>query len=538
MILLIDNYDSFTFNLYHQVWRVTGKEPFIIHNDEDIEEYLPKASAIIIGPGPGNPDTPSDLGNSTRAIEFAIENQIPLLGICLGHQAIAHYFGGTVERVTPKHGIIEEILYRGAPLKVMRYHSLAVTKLPSPLRPIAYAPDGTLMAFEHPELPILGIQFHPESVGTTAGDEIIREFFGGLSPVDVILSVNRPFVWLRDKKKDIILFPSTEPGAQEILFCTYEGDIERHHIRNSVTITDAGIEITESDPGFFPDFTHHELPDVLPALIAEISGLQLRDNHDSYIEKIKSAQQKILAGESYEVCLTTAWQGPASNWSLPQLLALFLALAPKPTPYGAFAYLDSRVVLSFSPEEYIRIEDCIARSRPIKGTAPATASTDFVGTKEIAENLMIVDLVRHDLGSVAIANGVVADPILTVETHGPVHQLISTISATLRPGVTPEEVLAAAFPPGSMTGAPKKRTMEILEELEGHPRGLYSGYIGYIGASTAASVVIRTLIMENHHWHYGVGGAITALSDPEAEWQEILHKSQILFSLGGEHGKL
>ncbi|MDO4910965.1 MAG: chorismate-binding protein [Corynebacterium sp.] len=556
MILLIDNYDSFSYNLYHQVFRVTGREPVLIHNDEPVEPYLgPELEAVIISPGPGNPMTPRDMGCSTVAIDYAVRNAVPLLGICLGHQAIAHYFGGEVGRVHPTHGIMEEISYRGRPMQIMRYHSLGVTRLPAPLRPIAWAADGTLMGLEHPTLPILGVQFHPESVGSPTGDEIMREFLGyplrhevpAVSPLDVIATMRgrgqEEFFWLRDGEKSIIAFPSTRPapaivpgagfsGTGWVGTCTYEGEATWLPVRNSVIIHGDTMTLVSCDRDFFPEAFSRAACSVPAALRAELAAMELRDDHDSYIEKIAQCQEKIAAGESYEVCLTTAWEGEASSWDVLELAALFNEVAP--TPYGACVHAGGRTALSFSPEEFIRIQDGVARSRPIKGTAPAEDSTDFVGTKEIAENLMIVDLVRHDLGRVSVPDGVVADPLLVVETHGHVHQLISTISAQLREDVSPQEVLDAAFPPGSMTGAPKKRTMEIIEELEKAPRGLYSGYIGYISADTATSVVIRTLVMENNRWHYGVGGAITALSDPEAEWQEILHKSRILKHLGGQ----
>jgi para-aminobenzoate synthetase len=155
--------------------------------------------------------------------------------------------------------------------------------------------------------------------------------------------------------------------------------------------------------------------------------------------------------------------------------------------------------------------------------------------KDRAENLMIVDLVRNDLGRCAVAGSVDAEEIFRVETYSTVHQLVSTVRARLRAEVSAVDCVRAAFPPGSMTGAPKRRTMRIIDDLEDGPRGVYAGAIGYFSLTGAAdlSVVIRTVVLTADRLRYGVGGAIIAMSDPEAEFEETMVKAAPLVALAG-----
>ena len=176
-------------------------------------------------------------------------------------------------------------------------------------------------------------------------------------------------------------------------------------------------------------------------------------------------------------------------------------------------------------------------SRPIKGTAPRSADPEedmrlraelAASRKDRAENLMIVDLVRHDLSRVCEAGSVKVPHIYQVESFPTVHQMISTITGRLSPGCTALDAIEAAFPGGSMTGAPKLRTVQLLRELEQGTRGVYSGAIGWIspGGAASLSIVIRTAVLDEAGARFGVGGAITRLSDAGAEIEETFTKAR------------
>ena len=182
--LIIDNYDSFTYNLFQQVAQISGVEPIVVKNDEvsflDILEIDP--DNIIISPGPGRPEKEEDFGICSQVI---LESKKPILGVCLGLQGIAHLFGGKVVHAPePYHGRLspvihnKESLFQGipSPFNVVRYHSLVVQDLPTCLRVTATSKDGLVMGLEHMERPLWAIQFHPESILTEYGDEIIRNF--------------------------------------------------------------------------------------------------------------------------------------------------------------------------------------------------------------------------------------------------------------------------------------------------------------------------------------------------------------------------
>jgi para-aminobenzoate synthetase len=182
--LLIDNYDSFTYNLYQYLAASNAQPPMVIRNDEMTWAELERLDFdnIVISPGPGRPQRPSDLGVSADVLRHAT---VPVLGVCLGHQAIGHFCGATVElAVRPMHGRLDRVthstvdLFRGIPnpFEAVRYHSLAVTDLPSELQPLAWTSDGTLMALRHTSKPWWGVQFHPESICTEYGARLLRNF--------------------------------------------------------------------------------------------------------------------------------------------------------------------------------------------------------------------------------------------------------------------------------------------------------------------------------------------------------------------------
>ncbi|TCO59348.1 aminodeoxychorismate synthase component I [Actinocrispum wychmicini] len=269
---------------------------------------------------------------------------------------------------------------------------------------------------------------------------------------------------------------------------------------------------------------------------------KLRHDKEHYLELISACHKEIDAGESYEICLTNMLHGTGTfrPWAAYRLLR-----RRNPVPFGALLRFGPLSVLSSSPERFLRVgADGAVESKPIKGTRPRSqfAPEDerlrmelANDPKDRAENLMIVDLVRHDLSQCAEANSVRVDPLFEVESYATVHQLVSTVHAQLRPDRSAVQCVRAAFPPGSMTGAPKIRTMQIIDGLEEGPRGIYSGALGYFSLTGAAdlSVVIRTIIMTENEVYFGTGGAITTLSDADAEFEETAVKATPLLDLFG-----
>lgn len=292
-----------------------------------------------------------------------------------------------------------------------------------------------------------------------------------------------------------------------------------------------------------------------------------------YLASIQRCLDYIAAGDSYEVCLTNTARGPALRElpilhpdkqpnirpganspyeASPELLAYLRLREVSPVPYGAFLRFDRPGqaplhILSASPERFLKVSpEGEVSAKPIKGTRPRgeDEASDARGRQELisnpkdrAENLMIVDLLRNDLGRVCVPGSVEVPKIFSVESFSHVHQLVSTITGRLRAGLDAVDAIEASYPGGSMTGAPKIRTMQIIEELEPKPRGLYSGAIGWISPNAAAelNITIRTLVDDGSECSFGVGGAIVADSDPLAEYQETLvMAAALLDTLGGQ----
>ena len=256
---------------------------------------------------------------------------------------------------------------------------------------------------------------------------------------------------------------------------------------------------------------------------------------EQYLADIARAQAALSAGESYEVCLTDQIHTDASPepWHLYRLLR-----RRNPAPFSAYLKLGEVAVVSSSPERFLGIDrDRHVQARPIKGTAPRQADPAqddamraalLSDEKTFAEHLMIVDLLRNDLGRVCEIDTVRVPEFMVVEPYATVHQLISTITGVLQPDRTPVDCVRACFPGGSMTGAPKLRTMEIIDGIEREARGVYSGAIGYFGldGSVDLSIVIRTIVMRPGATTIGAGGAIVMQSEAEDEFDEMLLKAR------------
>ncbi len=679
--LLIDNYDSYTFNLYHLLASVAGEEPVVVRNDESEWSALAAHAwdRIVVSPGPGRPERERDLGIGRAALA---QHDIPVLGVCLGHQGLAHVHGGSVVRADEiVHGAISRVFHRGEGLfaaiaqgfRAVRYHSLLVEPaLPAQLEAIAWADDGTLMAIRDRRRPAWGVQFHPESIGTEHGEQLVANFIA-LSParrrppssappprstvvpggralahssgavqiahrtIDGVPDPESAFAalfgdrahafWLDSSLVDPALSRFSFMGAaigslgaairyraagslltvtrgdesrvhEETLFDHLRRELARLHTDspelpfdlNGGFVGYLGYELkadcgaTDAHAAELPDAfllladrivaIDHELEqthvlalsdgnaeevaaadawlaatrDALCALPAldeprmldhgqAALEFQLSRGREHYLANIETCKRLLESGESYEICLTNKLTLPA----LDDTFELYRVLRRvNAAPYSAYLRMQEGAVLSSSPERFLRAtRDRTVEAKPIKGTArrgadPAAdaAARDALARspKDRAEHLMIVDLLRNDLGLVSQIGSVHVPKLMDVESYETVHQLVSTIRGRLRDDVDVVDCIRATFPGGSMTGAPKLRTMEIIDALEGGPRGVYSGALGYLALNGTAdlSIVIRTLVATQSGATIGCGGAIVMLSDAEDEYDEMLLKAQPL----------
>jgi para-aminobenzoate synthetase len=299
------------------------------------------------------------------------------------------------------------------------------------------------------------------------------------------------------------------------------------------------------------DETEHALRAVTPAPAAEPEdgeplSFRLRRDRDGYLADIRYCLDEIRSGESYEICLTN--QIETGHISRPLELYRILRRV-NPAPHGAYLRFGPTAILCSSPEQFLKIDRSRrVFSKPIKGTTARAADPLLdlearrkleTSTKDRSENLMIVDLLRNDLGQVCEIGSIEVPRLMAVETYATVHQMVSTVRGRLLPTAGVIDCVRSAFPGGSMTGAPKIRTMEIIDRLERGPRGIYSGSIGYLSLNGAAdlNIVIRTAVATPFKTTIGIGGAIVALSEPDAEFEEAILKARAVlaaFALAGE----
>lgn len=278
----------------------------------------------------------------------------------------------------------------------------------------------------------------------------------------------------------------------------------------------------------------HGKDDLQPAVVSV-----LRHDSMAYVAMIKRAQKHIEAGDVYQVCLTN--QISIDTESDP--LVVFIRLREtNPAPYSAFVRLGPVTLVSSSPEQFLLISsDGRISTKPIKGTRPRgdTPAEDQLiadelraDLKERAENLMIVDLMRNDIGKVSEVGSITVPKLFDIETYATVHQLVSTVTGQLAAGQTSWSAVEAAFPGGSMTGAPKIRAMELIRDFELGPRGVYSGCVGYLcgDGSSEFAMVIRSITFDSGKAIIGVGGGITIDSDPLAELEETKLKAKVLLA--------
>ena len=251
---------------------------------------------------------------------------------------------------------------------------------------------------------------------------------------------------------------------------------------------------------------------------------------------ILKAKEYIAAGDIYQVNLSQRFTAKIAT---PPLALYKIVRTLNPAPFAAYLKFGEITVISSSPERFLRIAGNSVETRPIKGTRPRGEGKVedeklkkelLKSTKDKAELIMIVDLERNDLGRVCEYGTVRVPEIITLETYATVFHLVSTITGTLKADKDHIDCIKACFPGGSITGAPKIRSMEIIDELEPTQRKIYTGSIGYVGFNqqTDLNIVIRTMLYCDGTVHFQVGGGIVADSDPALEYEETLHKGRAL----------
>jgi len=690
--LLIDNYDSFTWNLADLIGRAFGEAPIVVRNDEDDWDGLRarhRFDCVVISPGPGSVTREADVHVSRQAIA---RSGLPLLGVCLGFQGIAHAHGGRIVHApVPFHGRASAVHHDGSdlfaglptPFEAIRYHSLIVASpLPPELVATAHADPGLIMALRHRRLPQWGVQFHPESILTEHGIDLIATFrelshrhhrrafaslaaspaavpaelkpaestpagprpaepadIGPASPVRALRMIARPLESAGDPEA---VFSSLFAGRANAFWldsqvalddsagCSFMGAVDDADVlayrlddddaglsRGQGLLADIereleGIAIEEdmAEPGKrlpfdfrggLVGFLGYEMkalfdgdrgdgnpgPDALwmrvrrflafdhatarawalalafedetvaaeawidsvaaaaaqargddrPVPSQGLQGLEVDMDlgREDYLAAIDECRRAIVDGETYQVCLTNHFRFRAAL----DPYALYRQMRRgNAAPFGAFLRTRGISVLSTSPERFLRVDrGGRIQTKPIKGTARRSEDPQLdaryarelaESVKDRAENLMIVDLMRNDLNRVSVAGTVEVPELRVVESYRTVHQLVSTVESQLRPDCSLIDLVRATFPGGSISGAPKKRTMEIIDRLERSPRGVYCGSIGYLGYNRVAdlNIGIRTLSYDGETVAFGAGGAITYLSDAEAEFQEVLLKAE------------
>lgn len=283
----------------------------------------------------------------------------------------------------------------------------------------------------------------------------------------------------------------------------------------------------------------------LPPAVAVPLSFRPLVRRAEFMGMVEQARDYIAAGDIYQVNLAHPWRSDCRPGA--DLLPTYLRLRHgSAAPHAAYAYLADTQILSASPELFLKMAGRSITTRPIKGTRPrfptdvkadAAARAELLSSeKERAELLMITDLERNDLGQVCEFGSIEVTDLWQVETYPQVFHLVSTVRGTLRREVSHATAFAACFPGGSITGAPKKRALEIIHELESHPRGLYTGAMGGFGFNGHSqwNIAIRTAVFQGDQLHFHTGAGIVADSDPSLEYEETLHKAAGLLLLGDD----
>jgi len=637
-ILLIDNYDSYTYNIYQLICKICGYRPDVIYNNDfDKLSELDNYTHIIISPGPGNPNNDNDIGICKNIFE---NKNHKILGICLGHQILGNHFNcNIIKSKETIHGQIHKIkhyndtLFQNIPeiFSVVRYHSLIIDKHNfnnNELEIISETLDEIIMGVKHKKYDFWGVQFHPESICSEYGLNIFENFLKkqiiklNYCKMELIWNVEQIFFNLFEKEK-FWLDGNNLPNTRFSYMGSIGGklwkkgefynpnkliiyDNQYNKSEHSIDIwnylqKELDYKIDNDDlpfnfKGGFVGYLSYELKSkqfnnqypestfyivdrfiAIDNLLGEIYLVcydedekwfdemknkinnikfdkinfekeineSFNDFHicsqEEHIEKIKECKKYLYDGDSYEICLTTQIiknKSPNPDFIYHNLRKI------NPAPFSAYLnFLNGVKICCASPEKFLELDkNNVLKAKPIKGTVKRSTNMDEDeelkiqlqnSVKDKAENLMIVDLLRNDLSKVCKKNSVKVDKIFNIESFKTVHQMVSTITGIKKHKFHSLECIKSVFPGGSMTGAPKIRTIEILESIENRNRGIYSGILGYISFDQLFdfNIVIRTIIIHNNEITIGSGGAITVLSDDVDEYNEVLLKLNALVKI-------
>lgn len=335
------------------------------------------------------------------------------------------------------------------------------------------------------------------------------------------VSYEAAFPWLPLKE-------STDSNRPEIHFFIYDRIVEYDNLTGVFSDPDLAVHMMETS---YSSNNHRKTANTPEAILSPTLS------RDEYLARIERVKWHIREGDVYQANFTCRFDGLCP---LNPFVAYLRLRRLNPCFYGAYLDFGDYQILSSSPERMFHWQDDLITSSPIKGTitrgvTPAETERNLQqllnSGKDRAELLMIVDLVRNDLGRFASVGSVVVENLYRTEVLSSLIHLVADVSARTRQGCTLGDVFGSILPGGSVTGAPKRRAVEILRELETTPRWVYTGAIGYVGAGRADfNVAIRTMIHQNSCYHIHAGGGIVAESQPEAEYEEMLLKAHNLFA--------
>lgn len=341
-------------------------------------------------------------------------------------------------------------------------------------------------------------------------------------------------------------------GIPEMAVGLYDWAVVVDHERGESRLVAAGRDPrTEADwNGLLALFSDPPLP-VFRRPFRVTGEISINFDRNDYQQAFSRIQRYIAAGDCYQVNLAQRFSVPVSgdHWLGYQALRRL-----NPAPYSAYLNHPAVRILSSSPERFLEVKQGRVETKPIKGTRPRAAAPEADSAlvrelksseKDRAENLMIVDLLRNDLGKVCTPGSMAVPRLFEIESFATVHHLVSTVTGHLADGVDAVALLRAAFPGGSITGAPKLRAMEIIEELEPHRRGVYCGAVGWLGfnGDMDSNITIRTMVSSDSQLRFWAGGGIVADSRADEEYQECMDKAAAMLRLvrecgGGKVGEL